>query len=315
MATETIIGGRMLDTLSRDRLSIGLYGPSNSGKSTNAASFGGGDWGKVLFFNIESGPAEGAGGATPLLYLTGIHPRIKGEDVRVVDVRDWADMMNQFRWMQRDYRKLLAEGYRVLVIDGGTELCRMLEVALTSIDPTKLKGNTNQKGEEDSAKKNHKRELVPDLTGTGGRALEWDDYSMIHDRFKHAVDISKALPFLTVWTFLEGQGYDEVNTKVQSGIGPDATGRKLPSRIPSWFDCFFHCEQNEAGAFRWLTRNNPRVNGGANGPYFAKNRFGNTLRDYEMADGAALLKKLGVKAPLAPTVTAPPTPPTPEVKP
>lgn len=306
MATDTIIGGRMLSDLVADRLSIGLYGPSNSGKSTNAASFGGGDWGKVLFFNVESGPAEGAGGATPLKYLTGIHPRIKQTDVLVIDVRDWADMMNQFRWLGREYRKLIAAGYRVLVIDGGTELCRMLEVALCSLDPSKLKGNVDDRGKEDSAKKNHKRELVPDVLGVGGRALEWDDYAMIHDRFKHAVDISKQLPFLTVWTFLEGQGYDESKTKVEIGVGPDATGRKLPARIPAWFDCFFHCEQNEAGAFRWLTSNNPRVNGGANGPYFAKNRFGKTLREHEMADGAVLLKKLNVRPPLQPVSNPPP---------
>src|SRR3989304_5345074 len=91
------IGAVPLKELNPERLSIGLFGPTGSGKSTNSASFGGGEWGKILYIIVESGPEGGTGGATPLLYLKDIHPRVKVEDVFTLTVRDWDDMQNQSR--------------------------------------------------------------------------------------------------------------------------------------------------------------------------------------------------------------------------
>jgi len=294
------IGAVPLKELNPERLSIGLFGPTGSGKSTNSASFGGGEWGKILYIIVESGPEGGTGGATPLLYLKDIHPRVKVEDVFTLTVRDWDDMQNQFRWIKANVAKLKADGVSTIVIDSGTEVTRMIEVALRSINPKNLKGNTDEKGKEDSAKKNHILELVPDIGGTGGRAFEWFDYDVVHDRFKSVIDIAKQCPFRLVVTFLEGQGYEEKDSDKKVGVGPDATGRKLPSRIPSWFDAWFHCEISETGEFVWLTANDPRKPG-ATGPYIAKHRCGKALRRYEPADGAALLRRLGVK-PTAPAV-------------
>jgi hypothetical protein len=299
MATSTHIGAVALSSLDPTRMSIGLFGPTGSGKTTNSVSFAGGEWGKVLFIIVESGPEGGAGGATSLQYLSDIHPRVKVDDVTTLTARDWEDMQNQFRWIKNNVVKLRESGITTMVIDSGTELTRIIEVGLRSINPKNLKGNTNAKGEEDSAKKNHILELVPDIGGSGGRAFEWFDYNVVHDRFKSVIDVAKQCGFRLVVTFLEGQGYDEKDGSTKMGIGPDATGRLLPSRIPSWFDCFFHCEVNETGEFVWLTANDPK-RPGATGPYIAKNRFGKKLRRYEPADGVALLKRLGITAPVAP---------------
>lgn len=290
--TEVVVGGVTLDTTRNDRLSFGLYGITGSGKTLGGSSFGGGEYGKIIDINVEAGPPEGGGGATVLKYASGIFNRIQPADVLKLDVRSWADMQNQYAWLRDNADALYKQGYRVLMLDSGTAMCYCIHLALTSIDPTKIKGNIDSQGREDSAKKNHKRELVPNLLGDATRAFEYDDYEMVYDRYIHLHTLLKALPFTFVTTFLEKEMYDEQTRKYKVGIGPKLVGRQLPSQMPSEFDAFIHCEQRD-GKYVWLMKNDPTELGNES-PYYAKHRFGNLVDRVEEADGVNLLKKLGV---------------------
>jgi len=303
----SVIGGQQLSALKGERLSIALYGPSGSGKSTNGASFAGGARGKLLYLNIESGPEEGAGGATPLLHLAGIHECLTPDQVRLITVRSWADMCDQVRWIKANLQKLIGEGYTTLFVDGGTELSRMLEVAFTTPNAESIMGS------DDNGKRNRLLTLVPDITGFAGRNLEMSDYGMMYLRFKAALDVTKSLPFVLIWSFLEGQAYDEKDTNIKTGAGPDAVGRKLPGHIPSWFDACFHCERSPSGDFVWLTSNDPKL-ASSSSPYRAKHRFGKKLKDVEPADGDRLLNKLGIYAPKNTTSEVKTTPNTVDTK-
>ena len=194
------------------------------------------------------------------------------------------------RWIKANLQKLIGEGYTTLFVDGGTELSRMLEVAFTTPNAESIMGDS------DNGKRNRLLTLVPDITGFAGRTLEMSDYGMMYLRFKAALDVTKSLPFVLIWSFLEGQAYDEKDTNIKTGAGPDAVGRKLPGHIPSWFDACFHCERNPGGEFVWLTSNDPKL-ASSSSPYRAKHRFGRKLKDVEPADGDRLLNKLGIFSP------------------
>jgi hypothetical protein len=294
-----IIGGSTLSERQDDRLSFGLFGVSGSGKTLGAASFGGGDFGKVIIINVEMGPEEGGGGATVLRYASAIHKRLTQDQILLLDVATWTDMQGQFKWLRTNAAKLVADGFRVLVLDSGTEMSRLIKRALTDINPGNLRGQ-GAKGtqEEDSAKKNHKRELVTSLDGNVTRAVEWDDYDMIEDRYVEMHSKLKQLPFLFVTTFLEKDVFDEGNKKKWAGIGPMMIGKALPAQMPAQFDAFFHCEQRQLGEHVWLTSNDP-TSLDAKSAHIAKHRFGKVdapLKRIVEADGVALLRNIGISA-------------------
>lgn len=295
----------MLGQLKKDRFNLVLGGPSHSGKSTGAASFFGGDRGKCIWVMIEHGQPEGAGGATPLLYLKGINDRLDPDrDVMVLRVTSWEEMQATHKWICENAVRLVKEGYVGLVLDGITELSNMVEDSFTEIDVAALKGSEYTEGQ---AKRDAKLYIVTDIDGLPGSSMEQNDYGSIIRRIRSFVKKVKLLPFTLIITAGDGPLYDK-ETKLQKGIGPDLTGKKLPDMFTYQVDYYFHCERRIVKAvpamggkpaqpqrieYVWLTANDPSIVGNQN-RFFAKTRAGMTLDQYEPADGARLLQKLGI---------------------
>lgn len=300
----------MLGQLARSRFNLVLGGPSHSGKSTGAASFFGGERGKVVWFMIEHGQPEGAGGATPLLYLKGINDRLDPDrDVLVLRVTSWMEMQAQHRWVCNNAERLVKDGFTGMVWDGATELSAMLEDSFGEIDARKLLADDYTPGQQ---KRDAKRYIVTDIDGLPGSSLEMNDYGTIIGRMRNVVKKAKLLPFAFIITCGDGPLYDK-ETGLPKGIGPDLTGKKLPDLFTYWIDYYFHCERREiktaavparAGQpavaatkrteYVWLTANDQTIIGNQN-RFYAKTRAGQYLNQYEPADGAALLDKLGIK--------------------
>lgn len=276
------IGGTPLNKVLSNRLSFGLYGVSGRGKTLGAASFGGGEHGKIIVLNIEAGPEEGPGGLCTLLHAKGIHDRISPEDVLVLTVTSWKDMQDQYVWLRDNQASLVAEGYKVLILDGGTAISYLIRQAIVSMTP-----------EYSATPKRHNimGQLVTTLSGDATSPMELYQYDIIYDRYIEMHSLLKHLPFTFVSTFLETEAYDEETRKVKMGVGPKLIGKKLPAQIIAEVDGFFHCEIVD-GKHMWLTANNQSEIGASNMAQ-AKHRFGLKLEKYEPADGVALLAKLG----------------------
>lgn len=299
-------GGVMLGQLARSRFNVLLGGPPHSGKSVGAASYFGGDRGKALWFAVEHGQEGGAGGATPLLYLKDINPRLDPEkDIQVFRCSAWGEFQEQFKWICDNAEKLVQQGYTGFVMDGWTELCSQMEDTLQDVDPRRLFGTEYSEGAQ---KRDAKRSVLKDLDDLAGSYLEISDYNLLIGRSRNVMKKMKLLPFTLVMTALDGDLYDE-EKNVKIGIGPDVTGRKLAPRLCSWVDYYFHCERRQVKAqpakenkpaiaasmeYVWRTANDPAIIGNPC-RFFAKSRGGSALNDIEPADGAALLDKLGVK--------------------
>lgn len=279
-----IVGGIKLSDTQARRLSFGLYAPSGRGKTLGAASFGGGEFGKIIVILAEVGPEEGAGGLTTLLYAKGIHDRIASEDVLVLNVTNWEEMREQFAWLRVNAPDLSAEGYSTLVLDGGTALSYIIRQEIVNRDP-----------EYSPTPKRHNimGQLVPSLLGSASSPMELYQYDLVYDRYIDMHSKLKQLPFTFITTFLEKEAFDEETKKNKIGLGPKLIGKQLPAQIPAEVDGFFHCEINDEGQHVWLTKNDPSKFG-APSPAVAKHRFGNIVNQYEPADGAKLLQKLGV---------------------
>lgn len=299
----------MLGQLKKERFNLCLGGPAHSGKSIGAASFFGGERGKVVWFAIEHGQPEGAGGATPLHYLAGINDRLDPDrDCMVLHVDSWEAMQASYKYVCDNAVRLVREGYVGMVWDGVTELCAMLEDAFQEIDARVVLGASYTDGQ---AKRDAKRFIVTDIDGLPGSSLEQADYGTIIGRVRNVVKGGKLLPFTFIMTALDGPIFDK-DSGLQKGTGPEMTGRKLPDLFVSWVDYYFHCERaitktaavpakgavpavpaSQRIDYRWLTANDPAILGNQN-RFFAKSRAGLRLAQYEPADGAALLDKLGI---------------------
>lgn len=281
----TLIGGVPLNKVQSNRLSFGLYGVSGRGKTLGAASFGGGEYGKIIVLNVEAGPEEGPGGLCTLLHAQGIHPRLRAEDVLVLNVTSWEDMQNQYQWLRNNQADLVAENYKVLVLDGGTAISYLIRHAIVSRAP-----------EYNPTPKRHNimGQLVTTLGGEATSPMELYQYDIVYDRYIEMHSLLKHLPFTFVTTFLESDAYDEETRKNKVGVGPRLIGKKLPTQIIAEVDGFFHCELVD-NVHMWLTSNDPTQIGSPNMAQ-AKHRFGLKLNRYEPADGAALLAKIGGQA-------------------
>lgn len=294
--TTFVPGGQLLSELNVERFNLLLYGPMGVGKSTGSIGFGGGEYGKVIYFLVEHSQKGGAGGALPLKFLAGINEGIRENEVLILRVESWAQMQAQHKWLKDNAARLYEEGYRVLVCDGISELCAMLEDAFTKIAPT---------GKETDG--NTMLQVVTDIDAVGGRMMEQRDYSFVARRLRSYIRETKKFPFTFIATAQEGPLYDE-NSRgedaVPIGVGPDATGRKLVSKLCYAFDFVFRAERQMTKArdpktqqttvsetYRWLTKDHTR--GVGQPPAFAKHRAGRALSEYEVADGRAVLKKLG----------------------
>jgi hypothetical protein len=276
------IGGVSLSKVQSNRLSFGLYGPSGRGKTLGAASFGGGEFGKIIVLNVEVGPEEGPGGLCSLLHAQGIHDRLVPEDVLVLNITSWKDMQDQYAWLRANQGDLVTEGYKILILDGGTAMSYLIRQAIVSMIPV-----------YDPSPKRHNimGQLVTTLSGEATSAMELYQYNIIYDRYIEMHSLLKHLPFTFISTFLEAEAYDEEKRKVVIGVGPKLIGRQLPAQIIAEVDGFFHCETTN-DTYQWLTTNNPQEIGNPN-PAVAKRRFGLKLSQYEPADGAQLLQKIG----------------------
>jgi len=294
MSDSTTVGARPLATAyDPSRFTLGLYARNGVGKTAGAASFCGGEAGKGLVLNIEAGVVNDAGGATTIQHLAGIYDHVTQDDFSMLDVRDWQDAENQIRWLQREAPNLVEDGFTTLIMDSGTDSVQLLKRALTRINPANLKGNVDKHGQEDSAKKNHKRALVPWIDGKPGRGMEFDDWEYIADSFFFVIATLKGLPFRLIVTFTEGEGYDE-NTGMKMGYGPSTEGQKIGKSIMGKFNAFFHCRVAETGQHMWLTQNTVGATDSLGDPYWAKHRYGLKLDRLEPANGLALMKKIGV---------------------
>lgn len=292
-----------LTSLSADRSSFLLVGPPGVGKSVGAATFGGGDYGRILYMLVEHGQEGGAGGATPLKFLSDV-TGVREEDVDVLPVTSWNHAQVQYRWVVEHVRELWERGVRTLVVDGVTELSAMIEEALNSINPSQIGVGVGD------GQRSIINNLVLDIDGRAGRQMEMADFGRILRLMRGFIAKSKLLPFRVVATALEGDMYGD--SKRESGadatpvaIGPDVPGRKLVNRLCAQFDFVFHCERQtqkvaaEAGkapAFRttyvWMTQNDPRLAGNQN-KCFAKTRAGYQLERFVPANGRTALKALG----------------------
>lgn len=293
--TQFVPGGQLLSELEVRRFNLLLTGSAGTGKSTGAVGFGGGDYGKVIYFLIEHGQKGGAGGALPLKFLKGINDGIREDEILVLRVESWAQMQAQHKWLKENAARLYDEGYRVLVCDGVSELCMLLEDAFTKLSPT------------NDADGNKMLQVVTDIDNIGGRMMEQRDYTFVARRLRSYIKETKKFPFTFIATALDGPLYDENQRGEDAtpiGIGPDVTGRKLANKICQAFDFVFHCERkitkkrdaatNQTTlteSYLWLTKDHTR--GVGQPPYFAKARSGKALTEYEPADGRAVLKKLG----------------------
>lgn len=282
--SDTIIGGRPLSK-AVPRYSFGLYGRFGAGKTLGAASFLA-PGSKAIVFNVEFGPEDAAGGLTTLKHAEGILD-IKQDDILLLDVKDWADMQNQFAWLCQNRMALVEQGYTLVILDSGTALSRILQNAFTDMAP-----------EHGPNVKRHSLmgELVPTILGESTSLMELGLYPMVTHRYIEMHSQMKQLPFTFVTTFAEKDAYDEETRKIKIGIGPKLVGKELPSMIPGEVDGMFHCEQraNAAGELEyvWLTDNDPTVFGNDN-MYVAKRRFGLKLDKYIPANGLELMRRIG----------------------
>lgn len=286
-----------LSELSPDRSSFLLVGPPGVGKSVASVTFGGGEYGRVLYMLVEHGQEGGAGGATPLKFLekeTGV--AIK--EVDVLPVTSWAHAQTQYTWLVDNVRMLWEERkIRVIVIDGFTELASMVEAALVSLSPTQIgaKGD-NQRDAVNS--------YVRDITGLQGRQMEKADFGALS---RHVLGFGarmKFLPFRVVGTALEGDMYGATGQTEESrpiGVGPDLPGKKIVQRVCAQFDFVFHVErqvvaqgpnQPKGEKYVFLTANDPRLNRG----FYAKTRGGYSLDKYMPAIGRGVLNALGFES-------------------
>lgn len=296
--TTFVAGGQLLSELEVRRFNLLLTGSAGTGKSTSAVGFGGGDYGKVIYFLIEHGQKGGAGGALPLKFLKGINDGIGEDEILVLRVESWAQMQAQHKWLKENANRLYTEGYRVLVCDGISELCMLLEDAFTKIAP-------GTKASE--AEGNQMLQVITDIDAIGGRMMEQRDYGFVARRLRSYIKETKKFPFTFLATALDGPLYDENQRGEDAtpiGIGPDVTGRKLANKVCQAFDFVFHCTRkvtktrdpktqttSVSESYLWLTKDHTR--GVGQPPYFAKARSGKALSEYEAADGRAVLKKLG----------------------
>lgn len=282
---SSILGGISLSKVKTNRLSFGLYGVSGKGKTLGAASFGGGEHGKIIVLNVEVGPEEGPGGLCTLLHAKDIHPRLDPDDVKVISITSWTDLQNQFVWLRDNQKALVDEGYAVLVLDGGSAISYLIRQAIVNMAP-----------EYSPTPKRHNimGQLVTTLSGASTSPMELYQYDIVYDRYIEMHSLLKQLPFTFVSTFLETEAYDEETRKLKIGVGPKLIGKKLPAQIIAEVDGFFHCEVDDDGKFVWLTSNNPTQIGATNLAQ-AKHRFGLKLDKYEPADGVLLLQKIGGK--------------------
>lgn len=292
-----------LSSLSVDRSSFLLVGPPGVGKSVGAVTFGGGEYGRILYMLVEHGQEGGAGGATPLKYLADV-TGVREEEIDVLPVTSWNHAQTQYRWIVDHVRELFEERkIRTLVIDGVTEISAMIEEALGGINPAQI-------GVTDSNQRSLVNDLVKDIDGRAGRQLEKADFGRMLRLVRGFVGRSKLLPFRVVATALEGDMYGDTRQGPESlpiGIGPDVPGRKLVGRLCAQFDFVFHCERQAHRdrtpdgkplpariSYVWLTSNDPRLSGNTNG-YFAKTRAGYSLDRFVAANGRNVLTALGYK--------------------
>jgi len=302
-ATIFVPGGQLLSELKVERFNVCLGGGSGAGKSTGSVSFGGGEYGKIIYFLIEHGQLGGAGGALPLKFLKGINETIHEDEILVLSVASWGRMQAQFKWLCQNTQRLYDEGYRVMVWDGITELALMISDALQVQAPDTV----SEKGAEQG--RNIARTLVTDIDLVGGREMVQSDYGLVGSRMRSAIKRAKWLPFTFIATAQDGPLYDENQSgedAVPIGIGPALVGRKVVNRLLYAFDFYFHCDVLQTKTvdpstkkleitqtYRWLTQDQSRGKG--NPPYFAKSRAGYALEKYEKPDGRAMLSKLGFK--------------------
>lgn len=237
---------------------------------------------KVIVYNVEGGPEDGPGGLATLLHAADIFPHLKPENVWVIPVQSWGDMQNAYQTVKANREKLVAEGYTVQMLDGGTALSYQIRQALVSMSP---EPSNNPK------RHNILGSIVTTLEGYETSAMELYYYDLVYDRYIDMHAKLRQLPFTFITTFLEKEVYDEETRRNKIGVGPKLIGKQLPAQIPAEVDGFFHCELKD-GKHVWLTANDPTQFNSMN-PAVAKHRFGLKLDKYEVADGQALLRKIG----------------------
>lgn len=289
------LGGRPLTEAKIERLSIMLCGPSGTGKTLGAASFGGGPYGKILVWEVESGPEGGAGGANSLLGVNEAYPWISPNDIQLVTIRSLDQLNAEFQHMQKHYQELVEAGFTTFVFDGYTELGWLYEEAITSLNPRALRGAPSAAEKEAVSLSLHKRELIPNLLGESGKQMSMDDYGIILSRVSYVHFHCKLWPFTYVCTTLPGPIYDFRNPQGEPiGVGPELPGRVLPTKMMPRFDIWLFTYSPQTlpisvrlpAGYYWMTQTN-------NQGVFAKHRFGSKLKQYEPAGGVALLKKVG----------------------
>lgn len=298
-------GATMLGDLKPERFNLCLAGPSGAGKTTGAASFIGGDLGKAIFFMIEHGQQGGAGGATPLLYLKGINDRVRAGDVMLLRCQDYAQFQKHWQWVVANAAALVDAGYTTMIWDGITELARMGEDVIRSVDRAKLPGGETER----QAAANAINRIFTDIDGKPGTQLQIEDYGRMMNRMRINLKRAKSLPFTFICTALDGEMRKTMAGTADSvvvGVGPDLVGNKMTWEVLPALDYYFHCERRvtlvrdpkapqaapkAAVEYVWLTMNDPLVPGNPC-RFFAKHRAGLALDQYEPADGAALLRKL-----------------------
>jgi hypothetical protein len=279
---------KKLGELNNKRYSFSLYCPSGRGKTLGALSFAGRDYGKAIVLNVESGPEDGAGGLSTLLHCDGIYDHLDPDWLKettiVRPVRTWEEAQTALAWLRQDKAELVADGYNLLVLDGGTALTYQIRTAYVNMPPE----NTTT-----SKRHNIINALVTDALGDATSMMEISYYDGIYDRYLQYHTLLKQLPFTFVCTYLEGEQYDQETRKIKTGKGPLTVGKKLPPQLIAEVDGFFHVETDEHGNRRWLTDNDPTQFGNMNDAW-AKHRFGQKLSKYEEPNGVALLGKIGV---------------------
>lgn len=278
---------RKLGDLNPKRNSFGLYAPSGRGKTLQSLSFAGEGIGKAIVINVETGPEEGAGGLTTLFHCDGIYPHLNAawlrENTLVYDVRSWEEMQSVLAQIKLRAADLVADGYTLLVLDGGSALSYLIRLAFTRLAP-----------EGGASAKRHTiiGALVTDAEGNATSNMELAYYDVIYDRYLDMHSKLKQLPFTFVATYLEDEAYDPETRKIKIGRGPRLVGKKLPSQIAAEVDGFFHLEVKD-GQRMWLTDNDPTELGNPVDA-IAKNRFGKRVEKWIEADGSKLLERLGV---------------------